>query len=496
MFYVSFILSELRRRKGRTLLTALGLGVGVALVVAVTALSKGLDRAQEKVLEPLTGVGTDMSATRPLRANGGFGGQGLSAKERDELQKENGGPRFGLRDLGKPGQKFSTTNFVTTQLSFPASQVAKTLHLDGVKDASGGLTLNALTISGTVPKQSEQPQGPKSSFGSGGGGPQVQVGPRDVNADQVTVSGVDPAKPTLAAISPGEISSGGYLSTSSSHQAVVNVAYARRKGYSIGDTIKLKGTSFKIVGFAKTPIGAQASDIYVKLSQLQKLSDRVGRINTLYVRAVDTGSVGKVEKETESSLPGASVTTSKDLADRVSGSLVDAKNLASKLGTALEIVGLAAAFLIACLLTLSSVAKRIRELGTLKALGWRQRLVVRQVTGESLAQGALGGVVGAVLGIAAAAVITALAPMLHASVPAASDSLPGGAAGPGLRALGGFGQGAVTSGSQSVKLDAPVDIKLIVLAIALALLGGLIAGSAGALRAARLRPAAALRHID
>ena len=62
--------------------------------------------------------------------------------------------------------------------------------------------------------------------------------------------------------------------------------------------------------------------------------------------------------------------------------------------------------------------------------------------------------------------------------------------------MGGFGQGAVTSGSQSVKLDAPVDIKLIVLAIALALLGGLIAGSAGALRAARLRPAAALRHID
>ena len=47
-----------------------------------------------------------------------------------------------------------------------------------------------------------------------------------------------------------------------------------------------------------------------------------------------------------------------------------------------------------------------------------------------------------------------------------------------------------------MKLDAPVDLKLIVLAIALALLGGLVAGSAGALRAARLRPAAALRHID
>ncbi len=45
-------------------------------------------------------------------------------------------------------------------------------------------------------------------------------------------------------------------------------------------------------------------------------------------------------------------------------------------------------------------------------------------------------------------------------------------------------------------LTAPVDAGLIVLAISLALLGGLLAGAAGGLRAARLRPAVALRHID
>jgi ABC-type antimicrobial peptide transport system permease subunit len=39
MFYLGYMLSELRRRKGRTLLTALGLGVGVGLVVTVSALS-------------------------------------------------------------------------------------------------------------------------------------------------------------------------------------------------------------------------------------------------------------------------------------------------------------------------------------------------------------------------------------------------------------------------------------------------------------------------
>jgi hypothetical protein len=64
MFYLHYIFAELRRRKGRTVLTSLGLGVGVGLVVAVTALSAGLDEAQSEVLEPLTGVGTDMSVSR------------------------------------------------------------------------------------------------------------------------------------------------------------------------------------------------------------------------------------------------------------------------------------------------------------------------------------------------------------------------------------------------------------------------------------------------
>src|SRR4051794_19265690 len=130
MFYLNYVFAELRRRKGRTLLTALGLGVGVGLVVAVSALSNGLDRAQDKVLEPLTGVGTDISVTRPLRRSGGgsqgFGGQGLSNSERDRLRSENGPQRFGLRNLGKPGQHFENDNFVTaTQLSFPATETAK-----------------------------------------------------------------------------------------------------------------------------------------------------------------------------------------------------------------------------------------------------------------------------------------------------------------------------------------------------------------------------------
>ena len=498
MFYLRYIASELRRRKGRTLLTALGLGVGVGLVVTVAALSSGLDKAQGEVLKPLTGVGTDLSVSRPIRVQAGGQSQGgpgpfgnLSESEQRQLRRENGGGRrFGLNDLGTPGEKFTRTNFMsTTELSFPESKGRDVAGLDGAKAVAAGLTLSMVQISGTVPEQSGQGAG---GFGAppGGGG----AGPPDnIDFKSTSVSGVDQTNTALGAITAGQISKGDYFSQSNSREAVLNVSYAKRNNIGVGDNVTLDGKKFKVVGMADPPLGGQASDVYLKLDQLQKMSNREGRATTLYVRAASSDDVAPLTKDIEQSFKGSEVTTSQDLADRVGGSLVDAKNLASKLGTALTLVGLVAAFLIAILLTLSSVTKRIRELGTLKAIGWPQRKVVRQVTGESLAQGALGGVVGAAIGVAGAAIITAVGPELTASVAQAATQGP---AGPGGGGPPGFGQGAIEAGSQLVKLEASVDPGLILLAVGLALLGGLIAGAAGGARAARLRPADALRHID
>ncbi|HEX8854706.1 MAG TPA: ABC transporter permease [Thermoleophilaceae bacterium] len=494
MFYATYVLSELRRRKGRTLLTALGLAVGVGLVVTVSALSKGLDNAQSKVLEPLTGVGTDMSVSRPLKVSGSGnsqtfgpgGGPRLSPNEQKQLRDENGGARLGLRNVAKPGERFSRDDFISTsQLSFSESEVAKIAALDGVQQASGALTLSSVHVSGRVPKDAGSNSGPRVFAQPGPAAGAGSAGPKAINFDARTVTGVDVSK--QAALG-GQITKGRYLASSGKkYDAVLNESYAKRKGLSVGDTFTLSGKKFTIVGLMSAPIGGQASDIYMRLDVLQKLSGREGRVNTVQVRAASTDAVGRVKSEIQRTFAGAEVTTAKDLADRVGGSLVDAKNLSNKLGTALEVVGLAAAFLIASLLTLSSVAKRTRELGTLKALGWRQRLVVRQVTGEALAQGALGGIVGVLLGICGAALLNAFGPTLKATVAAAQPSGPGPLP---------FGQGQVTSGSTTVALHAPVDAGLILLAVALALLGGLLAGSVGGLRAARLRPAEALRSVE
>jgi ABC-type antimicrobial peptide transport system permease subunit len=489
LFYIRFLAAELRRRPGRTALTALGLAIGVGLVVIVGALSRGLDEAQDEVLEPLTGVGTDLSVSRPIavpddgESGGGDPFSRLSPEDQRQLQRENEehNRQFNFGELGEPGERFSEDSFLSTRLSFPTSEVADIRALEGAEDAAGTLTLNAVHIEGRVPESGAPPIGAGAHGGGFGGAGGFEL-------DNLSVSGIDVRKPGLAMVTPDQVARGRYLSESPTQargQAVVDLAYARQSGIEVGGEVTVSGKELEVVGLASAPLGGDASNVYVELGRLQELSDRKGRVNGIQVRAESSEAVARLEDQIADQLAGADVVTAVDLAERVGGSLDDAEDLSSKLGTALAIVALLAAFLIATLLTLSSVQKRIRELGTLKALGWRQRLVVRQVTGESLVQGALGGLLGAAIGIGGAAIIDAIGPTLEASV----ERQSGGSFGP-------FGQGNVTAGSTDVVLGAPVDPGLLLLAIGLAMFGGLLAGAAGGLRAARLRPAEALRSME
>jgi ABC-type antimicrobial peptide transport system permease subunit len=202
-------------------------------------------------------------------------------------------------------------------------------------------------------------------------------------------------------------------------------------------------------------------------------------------------------------MPKATVTNSSDLASEVTGSLASTSSLANNLGRWLAIAVLAAAFLLASLLTMSAVARRVREFGTLKALGWRSRRVISQVMGESLVIGVAGGIVGVGLGFLGATLVSRFSPPLSASTGQTTGSAtPGGARTFGGGGGGGFGGGgfrraaADASHTVAVHLTAPVTLGVIALAVALAIAGGLIAGIFGGWRAARLRPAAALARVE
>src|SRR2546429_90242 len=86
MFQKGYLLNELRRRWGRTLVTALGLAVGVGLVIGIIGVSQGLGQAQDSVLSPLQAIGTDILVTRVAgatqTAKGAGGGTAAQAPGR------------------------------------------------------------------------------------------------------------------------------------------------------------------------------------------------------------------------------------------------------------------------------------------------------------------------------------------------------------------------------------------------------------------------------
>jgi putative ABC transport system permease protein len=483
VFYLRYLSAELRRRRGRTILTALGLAVGVGMVAVVVALSSGLEDAQSKVLAPLTGVGTDMSVNRPVLLSGSGSNQsfdpssgagGLSAEEQAQLQRENAPAFLEMQQLRlRPGSRYSRDFLMTTdRLSFPESEARTIAAIDGVEAIAPALTLNLFRFSGVFPSPSEP-------------APRTEV-------IQWTISGVDASAPDLALVTPSQITGGRFFQPGADvdDEAIVNRDYANRRRIAVGDPLRIRGRTFTIVGIATPPLGGETSDMFVRLDVLQELAQMQGRVNVLRVRAANVGQISSVAAQIEETMPGWQVTTAQDLAGRVAGSLKDAQSLSGKLGTALALVALGAAVLIASLLTLSSVSKRTRELGTLKAIGWRKRLVVRQIASESLAQGLLGGLLGALIGVGGAGLITALGPTVQASFSQTATRVPVAAP------VEIFGQGRVAAGSSDVVLSAPVDAWMLGLAITLAVVGGLIAGTIGATRAARLRPAEALRAVE
>ena len=256
------------------------------------------------------------------------------------------------------------------------------------------------------------------------------------------------------------------------------------------------GTKFKVIGTVAEPQGGTTTDVYIPLVRAQSLAGMKNQVNTIYVAAASAADISAVQQSIMGQLPEATVTTSSDLASQVTGSLASASSLASSLGKWLAIAVLAAAFAVASLLTMSAVSRRVREFGTLKALGWRSRRVIGQVMGETLAMGLVGGIVGVALGYAGAALVSGLVGPLSATVGQNTGSAsPGGSQAFGPPGGGAFGRLSDAAKTISVHLTAPVTASAILLAVLLAIAGGLVAGTFGGWRAARLRPAAALAQV-
>ncbi|MFD9115687.1 ABC transporter permease [Streptomyces bottropensis] len=502
MFF-TYLRRELRRRRKAALVVASGLALGIALVIVVSSVSSGMEKAQGKVLESLYGLGTDMTVTKAAAA-----------------ADENGGqrPRFEFDAQDDDSDENQSSDLVRVQgfQTLASSTVTEVGEQAGVAQAVGGLSLQVIKVDGQFRRGQfqqdegtggQQPGGPGAGGQNGGGTGRpegrVEGGGAQFDVDNYSVYGTDVTEPDLGPLTSSKITSGRTFTTSETDAEVVvaDRSYAKEKELKVGDSVTVNSVKYKVIGIATPDSGDAAADLYMPLKQAQTLSDSKDKVTTIYVRASDSQRIDGVKAAIQKNIDGTTVTTSADLADTVSGSLSTASDLASDVGKWLSIAVLVAAFLVAGLLTSSAVSRRVREFGTLKALGWKSGRVTRQVVGEAVVNGLVGGALGIALGLGGAYVVTAISPTLQAEIGVAGGGFGGSGAGApgggGFPGAGGPGGGRQTaSDALDVALTAPVSVTTIGVAVGLAVAGGLIAGAFGGWRASRLRPADALRRVE
>ncbi|MFE2516215.1 ABC transporter permease [Streptomyces mirabilis] len=485
-----YLKRELSRRKKAALVIAMGLALGIALVITVNSVSAGMQQAQDKVLKSLYGLGTDMTVTKAQAA---------------PSSNSSGRPKFDFNAKSSSSTKQSSDRVMTQGgQSLASSLVTKVSAQKGVASAVGALTLNVTKVDGSFTQGtaksstsggSSQQGGPGGGQGGGStGAPQVQGGGASFDVNSYSVAGVDVTNQDLGPLATSKITSGKTFTATQTDAkvAVVSKSYAKENKYTVGKTFKISGTKYTVIGIATPDSSESTTDVYLPLKQAQTLGDAKNKVTTIYVTATDSKQITTVKTTIQKNISGTTVTTSADLASTVSGSLSTASNLATSVGKWLSIAVLVAAFLVAALLTSSAVSRRVREFGTLKALGWPSRKVTRQVVGESIVNGLIGGALGIAIGLGAAYAVTAISPKLTAELGNTGGGGGGMGGGPGG---GGPGQQAVKN-TMEIALSAPVSVTTIALAAGLAIAGGLIAGAMGGWRASRMRPADALRSVS
>jgi putative ABC transport system permease protein len=475
-FFFTYLFRELQRRRRQALLTALGLAVGAGLVLTVTAASAGVQNAQATVLHSLYGVGTDVTVTKaapPLNPG--------------SISRTGAGSSKFVFSPGKTPQQVDQLTESDGLDALPASSVASIARLPGVKAVGGGLTV--MDSKRTIPSLSQ--------LGPNGAPPASAT-----QATTFAVDGVDLSHLGVGPFASATLGAGRSFNEADAdaNVAVVDSSYAVAGKLTVGSTVTIAHVPFRVVGIVGQPQGAGATDVYIPLGRAQALAatpeiaSSMGKVDAIYVVAASAADVSRVQNEIARLLPGATVTTASSLASDVTGSLASATSLISDLGRWLAAAVLVAAFVVAGLLSASAITRRVREIGTLKALGWRTRRIVAQIMGESAVIGLVGAALGTAAGFAGAALVEALAPGLAATV---SDN-PGSAPAENVSFNASGAHHSIAQGAQHtvpVHLSAPVTFEAIGLAILLALLGAILAGSFAAWRAARLRPTQALASV-
>jgi len=186
----------------------------------------------------------------------------------------------------------------------------------------------------------------------------------------------------------------------SANEVILGSDVARSLGLSPKQTITIKEQDFRVAGIIQ-PTGSTENDqaIFIDLSVLQKLAHRPNAISLIETAALCyTCPIDEVTQQLSAKLPGTKVTALKSTLE----SRNDTVNRFNLFARIVSLILFLASSLVITMTMKSSVEERTREIGILRAIGFRKRHILQIVLTEAGLLGCLGGLLGYFLGMGAA----------------------------------------------------------------------------------------------
>ncbi|QUH23492.1 ABC transporter permease [Methanobacterium alkalithermotolerans] len=266
------------------------------------------------------------------------------------------------------------------------------------------------------------------------------------------VNGMEVTKLNLAGI---ESIDGAYFSDDDANEIIIGKTAAQNLNKTVGDSIKIFNEDFKITGIFETGNIITDAGAYLSLSKLQQLTNTEDKVSIILVKINENANATQVGNDIEEAYPDELATTS--AADQI-GRINQGLSFIDTATWAISLLAIVIGGVGVINTMIMSVYERTREIGVLKAVGWRSRRILGMILGESIVITLLAALVGIVVGIIGVELLLSL-----------------------------------TTETQGI-IQPAYSLELFARALGIAFLVGIIGGIYPAYRASRLAPTEALRY--
>jgi ABC-type lipoprotein release transport system permease subunit len=239
---------------------------------------------------------------------------------------------------------------------------------------------------------------------------------------------------------------------SGGRQVIVGSRAAQQMGLEVGDSLRLLNSNFRVVGIYETGLGYEEVGVVIGLREAQALTGKPHQVMYYSIKVRDPREAEALCETLKAQFPEVDFSITTEAVEGMSDFEVLQEMVAqvSFLAVLVGSLGMLNTMLM-------SVLERTREIGVLRALGWRRGQVLGIIVRESCILGVLGGGLGMGLGVALTQLLGLAEGLLGAFVPVFTSQL--------------FVQAGIV-----------------------AILVGLVGGLYPAWRATRMRPVEALRY--